>query len=147
MKLSTRMRYGTRALLDLALYAEQGPTPLRDIAERQQLSPKYLEQVLVALQTADLVRAVRGPKGGYVLSRPPARINLREAYEVLEGSEGFVRCTTDPKVCARASICVAQEVWASLYETCMKALESITLEDLAQRARQKQSLSADEYYI
>jgi len=147
MRLSTRMRYGTRALLDLALRDEQGPMPLRDIADHQQLSPKYLEQVLAALQTADLVRAVRGPKGGYTLSRPPARINLRDIYEVLEGSEGFVRCTTDPKVCDRADTCVTQEVWASLYETCVKALEAVTLADLAQRARQKQSQPAGEYYI
>jgi len=147
MRLSTKTRYGARALLELALNYGQRPISLKDIADHQSLSPKYLEQVLTALQAANLVRAVRGPRGGYVLSRPPEQINIREIYEVLEGTEGFVRCTTDPKVCSRAGICVTQEVWASLYETCMKALESITLEHLARRARQKQGLTADEYYI
>jgi len=147
MKLSTRTRYGTRAMLDLALSYGQGPTPLKDIADHQDLSSKYLEQVLAALQAANLVRAIRGSKGGYILSRRPEQISLRDIYEFLEGSEGFVRCTSDPRVCTRADFCVTRELWATLYETCVKTLESVTLEDLARRAREKQSQLAGEYCI
>jgi Rrf2 family cysteine metabolism transcriptional repressor len=139
MKLSTKTRYGTRAMLDLALNFEQGLVSAREIASRQDVSPKYLEHLLASLRSAGLVRSVRGAQGGHTLTRQPTEINLREIYSVFEGSEGFVECTTSPEVCDRRDSCVTQEVWADMHLACMKILESTTLEDLARRARDKQA--------
>ena len=135
MKLSTKMRYGTRAMLDLALNYGNGVVSVREIAARQQISAKYLEQLLASLRTAGLVRSVRGTQGGYTLTRSPDRINLREIYNTFDGTEGFVECTTGPEICDERDVCVAQEIWAQMYTACMEILESTTLEDLVCRAR------------
>jgi Rrf2 family transcriptional regulator, cysteine metabolism repressor len=145
MKLTTKTRYGTRAMLDLSLHYNEGPISIKDIAQRQDLSQKYLERLLVALQAAGLVRAVRGAKGGYQLSRPPEQITLREIYFVLEGAAGFVDCTAHPQICNRSDMCITHEVWSEMYSACIRILESTTLSDLVQRARRKQT--ADLYYI
>jgi Rrf2 family protein len=137
MKLGTRTRYGTRAMLELALHYHDGNRPVSagEIATRQQLSTKYLEQLLVSLQAAGLVRSVRGTHGGHVLARPPAQINLREIYGVFEGADGFAACTTCPELCDRTDTCVTQAIWDRMYAASMEVLESTTLGDLAQRAR------------
>ena len=139
MKLGTKTRYSSRAMLDLALHYDNGSRMVsaREIAEHQELSPKYLESLLAALRSAGLVRSVRGTEGGYALTRPPAQINLRQIYHVFEGTDGFVECTTDPEHCNRTDNCVTQEVWAQMYHTSMEVLRSTTLEDLARRAREK----------
>jgi Rrf2 family cysteine metabolism transcriptional repressor len=139
MKLGTKTRYSTRAMLDLALHYDGGTRVIstRQIAEHQDISPKYLEHLLAALRSAGLVRSVRGMQGGHTLTRHPADINLREIYHVFEGREAFVRCTTDPEYCSRTDACVTQEIWRQMYEASMEVLESTTLEDLAHRAREK----------
>ncbi|HSR29811.1 MAG TPA: Rrf2 family transcriptional regulator [Anaerolineae bacterium] len=139
MKLGTKTRYSTRAMLELALNydSESRVVSAREIAEHQELSPKYLESLLAALRSAGLVRSVRGTEGGYTLTRPPAQINLREIYHVFEGTEGFVECTTNPEYCKRTDGCATQEVWAEMYDACMEILESTTLEGLARRAKEK----------
>ncbi len=147
MKLSTRMRYGTRSMLHLALNQESEPVSLREITSDQQLPHKYLERMLTTLRTTGLVRSIRGPQGGYALSKPPDEITLREVFDALEGSEGLVECTTDPGACDRYDACVTQEVWTRMHTACMEVLESTTLEDLAQRAREKQDPCAPMYYI
>jgi Rrf2 family protein len=139
MKLGTKTRYGTRAMLELALHYHDGTQPLSagEIAARQQLSPKYLERLLVALQGAGLVRSVRGTRGGHVLARPPDQINLREIYGVFEGAEGFAECTACPEICDKTDVCVTQAVWDRMYAASMEVLEFTTLGDLAQRAQNK----------
>ena len=139
MKLGTKTRYSTRAMVDLALNYEGGTRVVsgREIAEHQEVSPKYLEALLAALRAAGLIRSVRGAQGGHTLTRPPAQINLRQIYQVFEGTDGFVECTTAPEYCNRTDGCVTQEVWAQMYDACMEILESTTLEDLARRAREK----------
>ena len=139
MKLSTKTRYSTRAMLELALNYESGVVSVREIAARQSLSHKYLEHLLASLRSAGLVRSVRGAQGGHVLTRPPDQINLREIYHVFEGSEGFVECTTSPELCDQTDGCVTREIWTQMYAACMAVLESASLEDLARRAREKQS--------
>ena len=109
MKLSTKTRYGTRALVDLALRGEDDPASAREIAEDQELSPKYLGALLAMMRSAGLVRSARGAQGGHMLARPSDQINLRQIYETLEGSDGFVCCTGDPTACARADICTPRE--------------------------------------
>jgi Rrf2 family protein len=126
-------------MLDLALNYDNGSRMVsaREIAEHQELSPKYLESLLAVLRSAGLVSAVRGTEGGYTLTRPPAQISLREIYQVFEGAEGFVECTTDPGYCKRTDGCVTQEIWAQMYDSCIEILESTTLEDLVRRAKEK----------
>ncbi len=141
MKLGTKTRYSARAMVDLALnYVNgNGVVAVKDIATRQQISPKYLEHLLTSLRTAGLVRSVRGAKGGHTLAKPPNQINLRDIYHVFEGKEGFVECTTSPELCDRIDGCVTREVWTQMYEACIEILESTTLGDLARLARVKQS--------
>ena len=135
MKLGTKTCYAARAMVDLALNYGKGVVSVREIAARQQLSPKYLESLLASLYAAGLVRSVRGARGGHALTRSPDQINLRQIYEVFEGTEGLVECTTSPEVCQRIESCVTQGVWADMYSACMDILESTTLEDMAHRAR------------
>jgi len=139
VKLGTKTRYSSRAMLDLAINYEtgSGPVSTREIAEHQELSLKYLESLLAALRSAGLVRTVRGAQGGHMLTRHPAQINLREIYHVFEGTEGFVECTASPEYCSRPDGCATREVWAQMYDACMEILESTTLADLVRRAREK----------
>ena len=139
MKLGTKTRYSSRAMLDLALNYNNGSRAVsaREIAEHQDVSLKYLESLLAALRSAGLVRAVRGTEGGYTLTRHPAGISLREIYHVFEGIEGFVECTIDAEYCHRTDGCATQEIWTQMYDACMEVLESTTLEDLAHRARKR----------
>lgn len=146
MKLNTRMRYGTRAMLELALDYREGPTSIREIADRQGLSAKYLEQLLSALQRAGFVTAVRGSQGGYRLSRPPDQISLREIYDVFEGPGGFVPCVPDPSACERSVFCVTRGTWVQMYEASTEVLGATTLADLVQRIPQKWT-SAPMYQI
>ena len=133
-------------MLDLALQGNDGPTSVRDIATRQEVSPKYLERLFATLQASGLVRAVRGAHGGYQLTKPPREITLRQIYEALEGSTPLVDCTADPQVCNRSETCVTLHVWAQLYDACMETLDSITLEDLVHRTEQMGG-QASMYYI
>ena len=89
MRLSTRSRYAIRALLDLARHIDEGPVLVREIAEREDISVRYLEQLLLPLKAAGIVRAIRGANGGFTLSKNPSDINLREIIQIMEGSTGF----------------------------------------------------------
>jgi Rrf2 family protein len=133
MKLNTKVRYGTRAMVELALHHDEGPLSLNEIAASQQLSDKYLEAMLGALRSAGLVRSVRGAQGGYMLALDPAEITLRMIYDVFEGGEPYVPCTADPSCCQRQAACVTQEIWERMYAASMAVLEGTTLSDLARR--------------
>lgn len=146
MKLTTKMRYGTRALLDLALHQAQEPIPSSEIAERQQVPVKYLESILVTLRNAGLVQTTRGAQGGYALARTPERIVLSEVFDVLEGPEPLVPCT-EGAVCPRYDGCVTREVWDRMYVASRQVLKDTTLADLAWRAREKQQASVPMYHI
>ena len=147
MKLSTKTRYGARAMLELALNYNRGFVSTAEIAAQQQVSRKYVENLLASLRSASLVTSVRGAQGGYALTRSPAQINLREIYDAFEGTEGFVACTTCPELCDRTDTCVTRDVWAQMYSACMEILESTTLEDLVRRARNKRGAQAAMYFI
>ena len=142
MRLSTRMRYGTRGLLELALHFDQGPLSLAEIAERENISAKYLESLLGLLRSGGLVHSLRGAQGGYELSRPPREITLREVFKVLEGPEAFVPCTDDHAACTRWPDCVTQQVWARMYAAAMQVLKETTLADLAEQAQARHSTLA-----
>ncbi len=139
MKLNTRVRYGTRAMLELAQHYGEVPRSLAQVAEAQNLSPKYLEALFRDLRTAGLLIARRGPQGGYALARPPEQINLRDISDVLDGQEPFVPCTADSGVCQRSDTCVARDVWARMYRAAMQVLESTTLADMVVQAQEEWS--------
>lgn len=147
MKLGTKVRYGTRAMLDLALRPRDEMTSLKEIAERQDVSQKYLEHLFASLQAAGLVRSARGPRGGYTLARPPQEITVREIYEVLEGSEGFSPCTSDPEVCNRYDVCVTHDLWERMHAEAMRVLDETTIADLARAAQEHKVASARMYHI
>ncbi len=130
MKISTRGRYGTRMMLDLAAHHDQGPTPLRKIAKRQDLSVKYLEQLVIPLKAAGYIRSVRGARGGYTLARKPDKISIGQIIKVLEGGLSLVDCVEDPKVCEREKNCLTRDIWLRMSERLMEELSSLTLRDV-----------------
>lgn len=130
MRLSTRAEYGLRALLDIAQNSDQGPVLLRDIAGRQRLSKHYLENLLVVLKLASLIRSNRGAGGGFVLARPPSRIRLDEVVRVLEGPIALVECVDDPEICSISRSCVAHKIWIEASNALITVLQSRTLQDL-----------------
>ena len=147
MRLSTRARYGTRAMLELALSYGKGPIPLREVAERQEISEKYLEHLIVSLRSAGLVKSVRGMHGGYLLAKPPFQIRLDEVVRVLEGSIAPVECVDDPSLCHRVRFCVTRDIWAEMKEAMGAVLESTTLQDLLERQKEKEQSEGTMYHI
>jgi len=147
MKLSTKGRYGTRAMLDLALHYGQGPILLKDIARRQQISDRYLEQVIIPLKAAGLVTSMRGAHGGFALAKPPSEIRLNVIMQVMEGSIALVDCVDDPRACSRADSCATRDVWTEMEKAMSGVLESTTLEDLVQRQREKEQPKTAMYHI
>jgi Rrf2 family transcriptional regulator, cysteine metabolism repressor len=139
MKLSTRGRYGTRVLLDLALHNGKGPVPLKDIARRQQISLLYLEHIIAPMISAGMIRSIRGAHGGVCLARPLKDIKLSEAMELLEGSIAPVDCINDPEVCSRSELCATRDVWIELKKAMDGVLASKTLQDLVEMQRNKES--------
>lgn len=135
MKLSTRTRYGMRAIIELAQYEGKRPLQLKAIAERQDISVKYLEQLMSLLRSAGFVRSVRGSKGGYVLGRPADQIRLDEIFRCLEGPVTTTECTEDESYCARSSDCVARDVWKRVEAAIQEVLSSIKLSDLVQKSK------------
>jgi len=139
MKLSTRTRYGIRAIIELAQYEGQRPLQLRTIAERQDISVKYLEQLMGVLRSAGIVRSVRGSKGGYALARSPEQIKLSEVFHCLEGPVTTTECVEDEDYCKRSADCAARELWVEVENAINHVLEAITLADMVQRARKRGS--------
>ena len=140
MKISTKGRYALRLMLDLALTGSDQPVPLRDIAQRQEISDKYLEQIVTQLGRGGLVRSVRGAGGGYLLTRAPADYTVGEILRVLEGSLAPVTCAEDSSCCGRADQCVAVEVWEEINRAVNSVVDHITLADLVDRYHQKAAL-------
>ena len=134
MKLSTKTRYAARAMLELALNDSNDPLQIKVIAERQQISEKYLEQLIVVLKSAGYVRSVRGPKGGYFLAKAPEEIKLSDIFYAFEGSITTSECVEDSSRCSRSSNCVMREVWTKVESAVVNVLESITLKDLAEKS-------------
>ena len=134
MKLSTRSRYGFRAILELAIEHGKKPMQIKVIAERQDISNKYLEQLMTILKSSGLIRSIRGPKGGYLLAKPPSEIKLSAVFTALEGPLITVDCLEHPEYCARCTDCVTRQVWSQIQDAMMGVLESMTLQDLADRA-------------
>ena len=139
MKLSTRSRYGTRLMLDMAQHYQDGPIHLANVAKRQGISVKYLEQIIIPLKKADYIRSVRGPKGGHTLARPPEEITVGEIVALLEDSASLAACSDNPMVCERSSVCATRYIWQEAAQAMFDKLQSITLADLLSRTKVKAS--------
>ncbi|MFC1873599.1 RrF2 family transcriptional regulator, partial [Chloroflexota bacterium] len=147
MKLSTRGRYGTRALLDLALHQHEEPILLKDIAKRQQISVRYLQHLVTPLTAGGILRTTRGPRGGVALAKPPEEIRLDEVIKLLEGSIAPVECVNNPEICARSASCVTRDIWSEVKNAINDVLEATTLLDLVKLQKEKEQPQEAMYYI
>lgn len=147
MKLSTKARYGTRAMMDLAMHYSEEPVQLKDIARRQRISLSYLEHLVTPLIATGLVKSTRGARGGIVLTRPPEMIRLNEIVHVLEGPLAIVDCLRGGADCPRSGTCATQDVWGELKLAMDNILAATTLRDLAERQKDKEVPLAVMYQI
>ena len=132
-QLSTKGRYGTRLMFQLALNYGNGPMLLKNIAKKEDLSTKYLEHIIPLLKSANFINSTRGAHGGYSLAKPPEEIDLKQLVGVLEGDIAPVDCVDSPDICDRSDRCVAREVWSILEDSINETLGDITLKDMVDR--------------
>jgi Rrf2 family protein len=136
MKLSTKSRYGLRAIFDMAYHSGDLPSQIKDISRRQNISPRYLEQIFQDLKKAGLLNSRRGPQGGYTLSRKPEEITVRDVIKAAEGEVFLVACTNRAKSCSPKcefdNQCVTQKIWAEANERLNEYFGSLTLKDLCE---------------
>lgn len=134
MKISTKGRYGLRAMIDLALNAGEGHVSLKSIADRQDISECYLEQLILNLKKAGLVISIRGAQGGYKLDRHPKEISIGEILRALEGSLAPVECVenSEESDCCRSDFCVQRVIWEKIRDSVNSVVDSISLHDIVE---------------
>ena len=138
MKISTKGRYALRMLVDLAEHKNCGFIALKDIAERQDISKKYLEQIIPILNRSDILKTTRGSQGGYMLSRDPEKYTVGEILRLTEGNLAPVDCLTqDPIECERSVDCPTLPVWQGLNRVINEYLDSITLQDILDQQKKR----------
>lgn len=130
MKISTKGRYAVRMLLDLAEHQNDGFISLKDIAARQNISKKYLEQIVSILNKPDILQTNRGFQGGYKLAKKPVEYSVGDILRLTEGSLASVSCTENPEICNRHSFCLTLSVWQGLNNVINNYLDNITLQDI-----------------
>lgn len=138
MKLSTKGRYGLRALVDLACYSEKEPVSINSISARQDISERYLEQLMALLKKAGLVKSIRGASGGYVLAKSPADISVGDVLRALEGKLEPVECAAfhPEEKCQSADSCVTKFVWKKMNDSLNETVDSIMLDTLIEKSRE-----------
>lgn len=141
MRLTTKSRYGTRLILDLAIYAQKGPVPLSDVAKRQKISLKYLERLISKLKKAGLVKSQRGPFGGHMLNKPTAKISVGDIVRTLEETAAITDCAeTSDKLCGicnRAGDCLSRWVWIEASKAMFNRLDEITIGSLVEGKKEQ----------
>jgi Rrf2 family protein len=137
MRLSTRTRYAIRAIIEMAENYGKGPLQLKSIAQHQDISVKYLEQIVATLKTGGFIKSMRGAKGGYILAKPPNRIKLIDVFDYLEGPISTVECVENEDYCVRSADCVARQLWQQVNDAIKDVLSSITLQDLVDKVKDK----------
>lgn len=135
MKLSTRSRYGTRLILDMAQHHGPAPIQLGEIARRQNISLKYLEQIIRPLKRANYIKSFRGSKGGHMLAKDPGQITVGEVVAIMEGSPFLTHCIGDPQRCDRVDECLTRYVWQEASHAMFSRLNQITFADLMQSGK------------
>ena len=140
MRLSTKSRYGLRALFDIAYNCGMQPAQIQDISRRQHISPRYLEQIFQGLKRAGILKSKRGPQGGYYLARQPEQITLREIINATEGESLFTECIIDSKKkrksCEFEGCCLTQVIWQDAQRIIDEHFSSITLKDLCEKGQE-----------
>ncbi len=149
MQLSTRARYATRAMIELTLFYGKGPLQLKEIAKKQGISDKYLEQVLTFLRKEGFILTQKGNRGGYLLAKPPGEITLYDVIRSVEGSLAPVACVDNTAVCEKTDGCVTRDVWSRLKQKIVEELSGTTLADLAreQEIKDAQDNNTSTYQI
>jgi len=144
LKLSTKGKYGLKAMYDLALNYGEEPISLKSIAQRQEISEYYLEQLMAILKKAGLVRSIRGAYGGYVLARKPSEITVGDVLRALEGPIGLVDCVMehDAVKCLKFENCITRIVWEKINESIIKTIDSITLLDMCNEAKNNKTMDS-----
>ena len=143
MKISSKGRYALRLMLDIAQHDNGTPIRIKDISLRQEISDKYLEQIISILNKAGYVRSIRGPQGGYLLTRQPEEYTVGMILRLTEGSLAPVACVEDEDTCDKMNDCATVLVWKKMNEAINQVVDSITLADLVDYERQR----AGEYVI
>ena len=134
-------------MLELASHYGEGPIELKEIAKKENISLKYLEQVINPLRADGLVKAIRGAKGGYSLAKPPSEICLYDVVEILEGPLNLLDCLGDPKACQKVASCVTREIWKEVSDAVSQVFHSVTLEDMVNRKKEKEKNNSPTYQI
>ncbi len=141
MKISTKSRYGLRAVFDIAYYSGGLSTQVKDISARQAISARYIEQIFQKLKKAGIIKSIRGPSGGYYLAKQFDEISVGDIVRATEGNTQLVRCTgpakNGKKPCERVRQCVVRDVWIEATDRLMTYLDSVTLQDLCKEALSK----------
>ncbi len=139
MRLSTKSRYGLRALFDMAYNSGTLPVQIKDISRRQEISPRYLEQIFQSFKKAGILKSKRGPQGGYYLARKPEQITVREILNAAEGDTLLVECAGEKKRkkgdCTFDGSCVTQTVWCDAGEKLNEYFSQVTLKTLCERGQ------------
>lgn len=130
MRLSTKSRYATRLLLDMAKQYKKGTVQSQDIARRQNISQKYLEQIIIPLKKANYIKSVRGAKGGHMLAKSPEAITVGEIVALLEGGSSLTECSENPEACEKVDTCLTRYLWKEAAKAMYEKLNSITFSDL-----------------
>ena len=147
MKISTKGRYGLRAVIDLAVHMEGKPILLRDIAKRQEISRRYLERLFSVLKAAGVIRSVRGALGGYMLARDPKDIRVSEILESLEGPFVPVDCVADATICMQSDGCITRDVWCEIAVKLKQYFDDMKLQLLIDRYHNKQNNKIQDFQI
>ena len=138
MKLSTKGRYGVRLMVHLAMHVGEGPVFLKDIARHQDISEKYLWQLIQPLKISGLVNSTRGAHGGYTLAKKPNEISLLQIIQVLEGPICIVDCVDHPDLCKRSGHCSARELWGEISGKISEILGRVSLDELAHKQQKRE---------
>jgi len=137
VKISTKGRYGLRILIDLATHDPAKPRLIRDIAQSQQISEKYISRLVINLRRAKLIRSVRGVNGGFHLAKLLEQITLLEVLETMEGPISVVDCVRSPEKCKRQTLCPARSIWTELNDGIRELTSKITLDDILNAYRRQ----------
>lgn len=147
MKLSTRVRYGLRALVELAAIQEESPVLLDTIANRQGISRKYLDSIFSRLKAAGIVHSTRGAGGGFTLRSDPSEVTVADVYTSIEGPLKLVACLEGSEKCPSGRTCATVELWEGLSQVMVDYLSEVTLEDLVRRRAELASAGPNMFYI
>lgn len=143
MKLSTKYRYGSRAIIEIARHYGQGPVKRKDLVKTLEIPDSYLENILVAMKNGGLINTTRGANGGYVLAVDPAETTLYDVIKAMGGDEAPVRCLDDDKECPKVGVCSTRPIWAKM----KKAMDDVLKEQTLSHILAEESNSADNFYI